>query len=109
MRPQAKLLLVEGAIAPGDEPDAQKFGDLEMPVLTPDDKERTEGEFEELYGKAGFRLTRVIPPQSPFQYHRGSARVASEYQITFTVQKGNNFWILKIEQKLDTGAYHFMR
>jgi hypothetical protein len=71
MRPQAKLLLVEGVITSGDEPDAHKFGDLEMLVLTPYGKERTEAEFAELYSKAGFRLTRVVPTTSPLSIIEG--------------------------------------
>jgi O-methyltransferase domain len=71
MRPQTKLLLVEGVITPGDEPDAGKFTDLEMLVLTPYGKERTAAEFEELYSKAGFRLTRVVPTMSPLSIIEG--------------------------------------
>jgi hypothetical protein len=64
MRPGAKLLLVERVIAPGDEPDPRKFVDLQMLVLNYG-RERTEAEFDELYSKAGFRLTRVVPTTSP--------------------------------------------
>ena len=71
MRPQTKLLLVEGVITPGNEPDVQKFVDLEMLVLTPYGKERTAAEFEELYSKAGFRLTRVVPTMSPLSIIEG--------------------------------------
>jgi C-methyltransferase len=70
MRPQAKLLLVERVITPGDEPDPRKFSDLEMLVLNYG-RERTEAEFEELYGKAGFRLTRVVPTTSPLSIIEG--------------------------------------
>ena len=71
MRPQAKLLLVEGVITPGDEPDVQKFVDLEMLVLTPYGKERTEAEFKDLYSKSGFRLLRVVPTLSPLSIIEG--------------------------------------
>jgi len=70
MRPQTKLLLVEGVITPGDEPDVQKFGDLEMLVLAAG-RERTEAEFAELYSKAGFRLTQVVPTTSPLSIIEG--------------------------------------
>jgi hypothetical protein len=64
MRPGAKLLLVERVIAPGDEPDPRKFVDLQMLVLNYG-RERTEAEFDGLYSKAGFRLTRVVPTTGP--------------------------------------------
>jgi hypothetical protein len=60
MRPKAKLLVVERVITPGDEPDPVKFSDLEMLVLNYG-RERTQVEFEGLYGEAGFELTRVVP------------------------------------------------
>ena len=70
MRPHAKVLLMERVITAGDEPDARKFADLEMLVLNYG-RERTEGEFEDLYGKAGFRLTRVLPTTTPLSIIEG--------------------------------------
>lgn len=34
-------------------------------------RERTETEFRELYERAGFRLTRVVPTESPFSVIEG--------------------------------------
>ncbi len=34
-------------------------------------RERTEAEFRELYERAGFRLTRVVPTESPFSVIEG--------------------------------------
>jgi len=34
-------------------------------------RERTEAEFRDLYERAGFRLTRVVPTESPFSAIEG--------------------------------------
>jgi len=60
----AKVILVETVIAPGNEPHMAKWLDIEM-LLLPGGRERTEVEFEELFSKAGFRLTRVLGTKSP--------------------------------------------
>ncbi len=64
--PSGKLLLVELVIAPGDAPDLAKVLDLEMLVIA-SGKERTEAEYRQLLAGAGWRLTRVIPTDSPAQ------------------------------------------
>jgi hypothetical protein len=59
-----KLLHIGEVIKPSNEPDFAKWLDLNMLVqLT--GRERTEPEFRELYAKAGFRLTQVIPTEGP--------------------------------------------
>jgi hypothetical protein len=58
-----KLLVVEGVIPPGNEPSVTKLLDLNMLVI-PGGMERTEGEYRELYAKAGFSLTRIVPTRS---------------------------------------------
>ncbi len=60
MSSNSKLLVVESVIPPGNEPFGGKFLDLVM-LLIPGGKERTEGEYRTLLGKAGFELTRVVP------------------------------------------------
>jgi hypothetical protein len=55
MRPEARLLLVEAVIAPGDEPDWMKLLDLHMLVAL-GGRERTEDEWRTLLGANGFRL-----------------------------------------------------
>jgi hypothetical protein len=63
-KPGTKLLLVELVIPPGDDPHFGKLLDLEMLVLA-SGKERTEAEYATLVADAGFRLTRIVPTQSP--------------------------------------------
>ena len=60
MKPQAKLLLVESVIPPGNEPFFGKWLDVNMLVI-PGGQERTEQEYRELFQKAGFQLTRIVP------------------------------------------------
>jgi hypothetical protein len=50
---------------PPGQPGWAKLLDLEMLVLTPRGRERTEKEFAEVPGRGGFRLTRVVPTASP--------------------------------------------
>ena len=61
-----KLLLVEMVVAPCDAADLAKVIDLEMLVIA-GGKERTEAEYRQLLAGAGWRLTRVIPTESPAQ------------------------------------------
>ena len=65
-----KLILVEAVVPSGGEPHFAKFIDLNMLVMT-GGRERTEAEFRELYERAGFRLTRVVPTESPFSVIEG--------------------------------------
>ncbi|MDG2380342.1 MAG: methyltransferase [Pirellulaceae bacterium] len=60
MPENGKLLVVENVILSGNTPCSAKFLDLTM-LLVPGGRERTEHEFRELFAKAGFELTRVIP------------------------------------------------
>jgi SAM-dependent methyltransferase len=60
MKPDGRLLLVEGIIPPGNEPSFGKLLDLTMLVI-PGGKERTEEEYHKLYADCGFDLTRVVP------------------------------------------------
>ena len=65
-----KLILVEAVVPAGNEPHFSKFIDLNMLVMT-GGRERTEAEFRDLYERAGFRLTRVVPTESPFSVIEG--------------------------------------
>jgi ubiquinone/menaquinone biosynthesis C-methylase UbiE len=58
-----KVLVIETVIPAGNEPHLGKLADLEM-LVSPGGVERTEEEFRELLGKAGFKLTRVVPTKS---------------------------------------------
>jgi hypothetical protein len=64
MTENGKLLLVEVVLPPGNEPSFGKIMDIEM-MLLPGGTERTEAEYRALFAAAGFRLTRVVPTQSP--------------------------------------------
>jgi SAM-dependent methyltransferase len=63
--PQGKILVVDTVVAPANEPSLGKLLDLEMIVMTPGGRERTEREFRKLFAAGGFRLARVIPTASP--------------------------------------------
>jgi hypothetical protein len=61
MRPGGKVLIVDAVIPPGNRAHFGKLLDLEMLVLTPRGRERTQAEFRELLKRSGFRLRRVFP------------------------------------------------
>jgi hypothetical protein len=58
-------VLLELVVPPGDVPHMSKIIDIEM-LFFPGGRERTEREYAELFAKARFRLTRVIPTKSPY-------------------------------------------
>ena len=63
--PRGKVLILDPVIPPRNAPHYGKLLDLEMLVLTPRGRERTKTEFAKLLRGAGFRLSRVIPTESP--------------------------------------------
>lgn len=63
MPAQARLLIVESVIPPGNEPFAGKFLDLVM-LLIPGGKERTAEEYRTLFADAGFELSRIVPTET---------------------------------------------
>jgi len=63
MAPDGRLLIVETVLPPGDTPHQGKVQDMVMLVL-PGGQERTEAEYADLFGKAGFKLSRVVPTES---------------------------------------------
>lgn len=65
-----KLILIEAVVPETSEPHFAKFIDLNMLVMT-GGRERTEAEFSQLYEAAGFKLTRVVPSDSPFSVIEG--------------------------------------
>jgi ubiquinone/menaquinone biosynthesis C-methylase UbiE len=62
--PGGKVLILEAVIPPGNRAHFGKLLDLEMLVLTPRGRERTQAEFRELLKRAGFRLRRVVPTET---------------------------------------------
>jgi ubiquinone/menaquinone biosynthesis C-methylase UbiE len=65
MKPEGRVLIVDVVIPPSNEPHFGKFIDLNMLVMT-GGLERTEEEFRQLLDASGFKLTRVVPTQTPF-------------------------------------------
>ena len=66
MNRSGRLLVIERVIADGDDPDRNKFIDLEMLMLNAGGRERTEADFKELYGNTGFDLKQVIRTASAY-------------------------------------------
>ncbi|HXY33903.1 MAG TPA: methyltransferase [Planctomycetaceae bacterium] len=60
IRDDGRLLVVESVIPPGNEPFFGKLLDVTMMVI-PGGQERTAQEYHDLFGKAGFRLARIVP------------------------------------------------
>ena len=63
MAPDGRLLIVETVLPPGDTPHQGKVQDMVM-LVVPGGQERTEAEYADLFGKAGFKLSRVVPTDS---------------------------------------------
>ena len=63
MKPDGRLLIVETVLPTGDTPHQGKVQDMVM-LVVPGGQERTEAEYATLLGKAGFRLSRVVPTES---------------------------------------------
>ncbi len=64
MNKESKLLLVEMVIPAGNEFHPSKLLDLIM-LTIPGGKERTADEYADLFSKAGFELTGIVPTASP--------------------------------------------
>ncbi|HYH87152.1 MAG TPA: methyltransferase [Pyrinomonadaceae bacterium] len=65
MNPEGKVLIVEAVVPEGDGPHYSKLLDLEM-LVSPGGVERTAQEYASLLARAGLRLTRIVPTNSPF-------------------------------------------
>jgi SAM-dependent methyltransferase len=65
IRPDGTFLIVDAVLKASNVPDPGKFMDLNMLVMAPGGRERTEAEFRALLGDAGFSLTGVIPTAGP--------------------------------------------
>ena len=73
MSPGDRLLLVESVIPPGNGPFTGKFLDLTM-MLIPGGRERTAGEYRDLYDEAGFDLVRIVPTSTEVSVIEGVRR-----------------------------------
>jgi hypothetical protein len=66
MSDEARLLICERIVPPGNEPSSAKLIDLHMMMTNHGGKERTEDEYRELLAAAGFRIERVIQTSTPW-------------------------------------------
>lgn len=73
MSKNAKLLIVEAIIPPGNVPSFHKFMDLNMMVML-GGRERTETEYRSLLAAAGFELTQVAPTHTEMMVIEGRPR-----------------------------------
>jgi hypothetical protein len=64
MKPGSRLLIIEMVLTASSEPHPGKMLDLMM-LVGPGGRERSEPEYAELLKKAGFRLTKVVPTETP--------------------------------------------
>jgi hypothetical protein len=60
-----RLVVAEMVVPPTGGTHFANLLDIEMLIMTPGGRERTEKEFATLFAKAGFKLTRVVPTQAP--------------------------------------------
>jgi hypothetical protein len=65
MNPSGRVLLVEYVLPPGNTFHPGKLLDVNMLVMCPGGRERTEAEFARLLGRAGFKLARILATRSP--------------------------------------------
>jgi hypothetical protein len=61
MTAEAKLLVIDLVITPGNDPDFTKLMDINMLVMSPNGRERTIADFERLFAQAGFKLLQAVP------------------------------------------------
>jgi len=66
MSRDARLLICERIVPPGNEPSSAKLIDLHMMMTNHGGKERTEPEYRDLLNKSGFELQRVIATGTPW-------------------------------------------
>jgi ubiquinone/menaquinone biosynthesis C-methylase UbiE len=74
MSPRARLLIAERIVPLGNAPSEAKLFDINMLVVL-GGKERTEDEYQELLGSAGFSLVQVIATKSPLSLIEAQPRV----------------------------------
>ena len=65
MAPGGRVLIVDFVLSDGPESTITKLIDLEMLVMTPGGRERTEQEYTALLARAGLEFARLIPTQAP--------------------------------------------
>ncbi|NOX84481.1 MAG: methyltransferase [Chlorobi bacterium] len=71
MTDDARILVIDAVIKPGNGRDVNKFIDLQMLLINKGGRERTEQEFRQLFEKAGLKLLKIIPTASMFSIVEG--------------------------------------
>ncbi len=71
MGDNGRLLLVEMVIPPGNTQHPSKLFDIMM-LVCPGGLERSEAEYRDLFDAASFRLTKIVPTQSPISIIEGT-------------------------------------
>ena len=66
MNQGGRVFILDAILGKGNEPDFNKFMDLQMLVLTHGGRERTEADFRDLLSRAAFAITRIVPTPSQF-------------------------------------------
>ena len=65
MQDDGRVMLVEAVITTDGKQDFGKLLDIEM-LVSPGGKERTAGEYRELFARSGLKMTRIVPTKSPY-------------------------------------------
>ena len=73
MKDDGRVMLVESVITDTNQPDFGKLLDIEM-LVSPGGKERTASEYEDLFTRAGLRLTRIVKTDSPYSVIEAAKR-----------------------------------
>lgn len=63
-RADGRLLIVDSVVPENSDPHPSRWLDLEM-LLMPGGRERTRGEWDALFAKTGFEITRILPMKAP--------------------------------------------
>lgn len=71
MADDARMLVVEMVLPPGNEPFFGKLFDIEMLTQSDHGRDRTEAEFRDLFARAGLELTRIVPTATPVSVIEG--------------------------------------
>lgn len=71
MKEQGRLLVIDFVIPAGNEFFEGKFMDVNMLVMCPGGRDRTEAEFRDLFTSTGFKLTRIILTELKFSIIEG--------------------------------------
>ncbi|WDD36965.1 methyltransferase (plasmid) [Nostoc sp. UHCC 0926] len=77
MKEQARLLVIDSVIPSGNEFFGAKFMDVNMLIMCPGGRERTEAQFRDLFASAGFELTTIIRTKSELSIIEGVKTVNS--------------------------------